>query len=352
MKSLYKNHRKTLTLALVWLVVLGLLIWALRDVEFGLIRESLRQLRLVEILVLGGLNIGIVLLRGSRWWLILKAQGQDVPFFMISAYRMLAFSISYFTAGPQVGGEPAQVYLVQKRHRVPPSTAIASVSLEKILELLPNFAFLFFGVVVIASRGYLAGFSPGLVLFPVVGFSFLMLVYPVALWFEKTPLTWAIIRIPLDHPTFTRIQKMVASSERQMAYFCRYRTWTVVHTSLISLLMWTGIVIEFWLMARFVDIPFGPAEAVTALVFVLLAFLAPLPGGLGALEASQVFAMQSMGLDPSMGVTLSLLIRARDIAFGGAGLLMAGYLTQGLPVSALRRKNINHETAAEKGASR
>jgi glycosyltransferase 2 family protein len=335
-----RNKRRFLVLGLIWLSIFGLLAWALKDVELFRILDNLRQLNLIEILALIILNSAIMLLMASRWWLILLAQGYRIPFLKLFSYRLLAFGISYFTVGPQVGGEPAQIYLVQKHHGVPGSTAIASVSLEKILELLPNSAFLMMGVLVIFFNGYMTDFAPGLALLPVIGLTLLLLGYPLALRLEKAPVTWLVRRIPIQHPTFIKFQDVADASESQMISFCRLRGWTVVHTSFISGLMWAGIILEFWLMARFLGIPLSGAQAMTALVFALLAFLAPLPSGLGALEASQVFAFQTMGLDPSLGIALSLLIRARDILFGGAGLLMAFFVSQSATLSAFREKNL------------
>lgn len=340
MKTLRWNARRLAALGLIWTAVFGLLAWALKDVDLVQILQNLRHLSLAEILVLTVLNSAILALMAARWWLILDAQGHRIPFMRLFSYRLLAFGISYFTAGPQVGGEPAQVYLLQKRHAVPGSTAVASVSLEKILELLPNSIFLLLGALVILQSGYLSGYSPGLALLPVVSLTLLLLIYPLALALEKTPLTGLLARLPLQHRLFLRLRELVAASESQMSVFCRQRAWTVLHTSLISAVMWAGFILEFWLMARFVGIPFSAAQALTALVFTLLAFLAPLPGGLGALEASQVFAFQAMGFDPALGLTLSLLIRARDIVFGGTGLLLALFLAQGLPAGSLMKKNV------------
>jgi hypothetical protein len=41
---------------------------------------------------------------------------------------------------------------------------------------------------------------------------------------------------------------------------------------------------------------------------------------LGTLEASQLLAFAAIGLNPAIGVSLSLLIRARDVLLGGLGL--------------------------------
>jgi uncharacterized membrane protein YbhN (UPF0104 family) len=61
-----------------------------------------------------------------------------------------------------------------------------------------------------------------------------------------------------------------------------------------------------------------------ALTVARLAILFPLPGGLGVLEASQVFAMSTLGLEPAIGLSAALLIRLRDVLLGGAGLWWGG----------------------------
>ena len=81
------------------------------------------------------------------------------------------------------------------------------------------------------------------------------------------------------------------------------------------------MVFEYWLMTYFLGLRLSLMQAVSTLTAARLAFLTPLPGGLGALEASQVLALQTLGLESTYGISISLLIRLRDILFGLAGLL-------------------------------
>lgn len=64
-------------------------------------------------------------------------------------------------------------------------------------------------------------------------------------------------------------------------------------------------------------------QALASLTVVRLSFLMPLPAGLGTLEASQVLAVSAFGLPAALGISLSLLMRARDLLIGGLGLLIA-----------------------------
>jgi uncharacterized membrane protein YbhN (UPF0104 family) len=60
-----------------------------------------------------------------------------------------------------------------------------------------------------------------------------------------------------------------------------------------------------------------------------VAILLPLPAALGALEASQALAMRLLGQSPAAGVSLSVLIRVRDLLLGVIGLGLAGVLVRG-----------------------
>jgi len=50
-----------------------------------------------------------------------------------------------------------------------------------------------------------------------------------------------------------------------------------------------------------------------------------LPGGLGALEASQVFTLGKFGFTAATALSLTLLMRGRDIFIGGLGLILASH---------------------------
>jgi uncharacterized membrane protein YbhN (UPF0104 family) len=61
-------------------------------------------------------------------------------------------------------------------------------------------------------------------------------------------------------------------------------------------------------------------EMMVLLTAARIAILLPLPGGLGTLDASQMFAFALLGRGAETAVSFTLLIRARDILLGGLGL--------------------------------
>jgi uncharacterized membrane protein YbhN (UPF0104 family) len=136
-----------------------------------------------------------------------------------------------------------------------------------------------------------------------------------------------------------RLIQAVAAAEDQIALLCQHNLWVVLVASSLSAFIWAVMVLEYWLALNFLGIPASLPQAVAVLTAASVAFLFPLPGGLGALEASQVLAMQALGFTSAAGLSVSLVIRVRDIFLGVLGILWGAVLARrqsraGLPVQA------------------
>lgn len=322
------------TLAL--LLPIPLLWWAFRQIPLGQVSRILQGMEMPQLLLWLGFNAGLLVLMNGRWWLILRVFGFRVSFPALTRYRLAAFSISYFTPGPQFGGEPLQVLALYKRHQVPVTTATASVSLDRLLDLIANFSFLAFGAALALSGSWFpaewrsAGLSLsfGLLVFP--------LVYLILMLAGQKPLTALTVWLP-GRLASTRLVRAIHETEKQMSFFCVYEPRTVLVASVASLAVWTGMVMEYWLLTRIVGLELSFIQAISALVAARLALLTPLPGGLGAMEASQLLAFQTLGIDPAYGGTIALLIRGRDLIFGCFGLIGVVSLLKWRPWLFLRR---------------
>lgn len=315
-------------LQLLWLLVPVLVIWSVRDAPLADILRALSSLSVAKILLLAALNTIILLLVSGRWWLILRAQGYTIRYLSVAAYRLVAFGISYFTPGPQFGGEPAQVYYMRNRHGISTSSALASVSLDKILELLANFGFLLVGIFAALGSGLLVELAPIQAVAWMAGPFILLLTYTLAIWKGKSPLASLLTRLPQQRGAILRLTRATALAEEQISQFCQRKPLVVLGASVLSILIWGVMTLEYWLALRFLGIQVDLLQAVAALTAARIAFLFPLPGGLGALEASQILAMEALGLNPALGLSISLLIRGRDITLGGLGILLGGIMTR------------------------
>ena len=102
------------------------------------------------------IDLTIYLLITARWWLIVQAENKNITFLPMIGVRISVFGISYFTIGPQVGGEPLQVIYLQRKYGLTYTRAASTVVMDKLLELLANFILLVFGLTAILQAGILS----------------------------------------------------------------------------------------------------------------------------------------------------------------------------------------------------
>ncbi|GAB4487325.1 MAG: hypothetical protein Fur0016_18820 [Anaerolineales bacterium] len=321
----------------------GLLYWAVRNAPLTDILSSLRQLTFAQLAWLLALNIVTFGLITARWWLILRAERLRVPFLPLVGYRLAAFGLSYFTPGPQVGGEPLQIIYLQRNYGLTFPRATSAVIMDKLLEFLANFLFLAVGFFAVVQSGMLTQYAPPAWLALPLG---LLLLWPLAhillMYFGKHPLSALLLPfLRLRHPASKRMEekvskkprtlwmnflnflRLVSLSEHLAGLFCRRHLGYLLLALFVSLLVWVGMVYEYVYMLACLRAELDFSQALASLTVVRLSFLMPLPAGLGTLEASQVLAVSAFGLPAALGISLSLLMRARDLLLGGLGLLIA-----------------------------
>ena len=143
-----------------------------------------------------------------------------IPNFALSRYRLGSFAISYFTPKSQFAGNPPGFGGgLGQRHQFPGTTGAASVSLDKLLELIANFSFLVFGIVIAVSGAWLPGdwrrvgilFAMSLLVFP--------LAYLLLMLIGRQPLTWLMGRLP-QRLSDNKLSKVVRESKGEISRFC------------------------------------------------------------------------------------------------------------------------------------
>jgi uncharacterized protein (TIRG00374 family) len=330
-KPLSWERAPRIGVALLWALALALAAWALSRVPFAAVGGVLARLGAGQLAILLVANLLIIAAFALRWWVILRALGVKAPFAALTGYRLAGFGVSYFTPGPQIGGEPAQVWLLARRHGASMPAAVSSVALDRLVDMVVNFGMLAVGIglsldwEIFGRRIGIEAFIAAAVLVA------LPIVFLALVWAGRRPMTWLLGRIRAHIPArlreidaLDRLIEAVRTSEDEAVRFCREHPAALALAFGVSLGGWALILAERWLMTAFMGVSMTPAELISAVTASRIAFLMPLPGGLGTLEASQVMAFGALGFDPAAGLALSLAIRARDVLFGGAGLLIGG----------------------------
>jgi hypothetical protein len=279
-----------------------------------------------QVLTLIALNALAVLSFAGCWWTILRALGYRLPYFSLARGRLGAFGVAYFVPGPQVGGEAVQLLWITQRHAVPLPQATASIALDKTLEILVNFVLVALGLGFLAGRNLWpqvpseawAAVVAGLIALPLF---FIWTVYRG--WKPLSRLLKLLPRWLAQRPLVQKIVVTVEDSEQHMTDFCRQQPVAFVTGLGFVSLSWFLLLFDYWLSVYFLGITLTPAEVLMGVALGRLALLIPLPGAAGALESSQVVAMVFLGHGAALGLSQSLVMRARDITVAVFGFLWA-----------------------------
>jgi uncharacterized protein (TIRG00374 family) len=320
-----RNSVKWVTRLLLVSVLGFLLWWVIRKAPLEEIWIAIRGLKPWEIGVLLAANTLLYVLVTLRWWIIARADAKHIPYLPLLGVRISVFAVSYFTLGPQVGGEPLQVLYLQRKYGLTYTRATASVLMDKLLEFLIDFILLAVGLTAIFRAGALTE-SRSVFSWEMVTLVFLMLWPPIhiaLLYHRKYPLT-ALLRVFPFVPRNAKATRFLRAAEWLAGNFCRRHLGNLVAALGVSILAGVGMVCEYALMASFLGIHLPFWKTVAAWAAGWLAFLMPLPGGLGALEASQVFILGTFAISNAAAISMILLMRGRDLLIGGLGLLLTG----------------------------
>ena len=317
------KNRKWILRTVWFLVLAALLYFALRNAPLTEIWQALKRLQLWQIALILVINAIVIGLMTTRWWIIIRAENPSVPFMPLMGYRLSVFGLSYFTPGPQVGGEPLQVLYLQRNHGLSFARATSAVIMDKLLEFLVNFILIAIGAWAIVRVGLVSGNGIRLNL-SLIGLAVLLvwpLIHIILLYNGVTPISRLLLRQPFIQKDHQGI-RLIVVAERMASVFCKRHLRAMFLAIGASLLAILGIATEYYLMVSFLGMQIDAVQVFASLTAMQVAFLMPRPGGLGALEASQVFALGAFGQPASAAISLTLLMRARDILNGGIGLLL------------------------------
>jgi glycosyltransferase 2 family protein len=308
----------------ILIVLVILLWWALRDAPLQEIWLTVSRLRPGQVAALLTLNTFFYLLATLRWWLIVEAENKHVNYWPLFCVRVSVFGVSYFTLGPQVGGETLQVLALRRKYGLTFTHATAAVLMDKLLEYFADFFLLAIGLTAVLQAGIL--FENGLELTASLGALIFLIAWPPIhlslLNNRHYPLT-AVLHVLPFVPKTSKTIRFLCASERLAGMFCQRHPRRLILASGISLVAAAAMVADYALMASFMGIRLTFWKTIAGWIMGWVSLLMPLPGGLGAMEASQVFVLGRFGYGAATALSLALLQRGRDILVGGLGLLLA-----------------------------
>jgi len=324
------------TLRIAWIVGPGLAAWILSQLPLEAALQSVIGLGLEQWLLWIGVNLLVIALLVARWLALTRAMGLAVSFAQLLRVRQAGQLISFVTPGPQFGGEPLQVYWLWKRYKLQGHSAFLSVGMDRFFELWINFAVLQMAVFTLAltvSTDLVDWSAIGLIL------SSLVLLLTFVVWFlirkpeyvrkgiERLTRPWK------NHPRLGRLHAHWSQMHESLQEVIEEKRPALGQALVLSLLGWVAMISEFWLLLWLVDVDFDLSSFVFLLAVTRLAFLLPLPGGIGSVEAGIFWAFSVLALPLSAATGLIILMRLRDLVVLLAGALMLPGLSATAKVS-------------------
>lgn len=264
----------------------------------------------------------IFIFHGLRWKIIMDANDLKVPFMNAFMYRVIGNSVSYFTPAAKLGGEPVRALLV-KRHGNSLKKSLSTVVIDKSIELASSGIFFVFGVILL-----LIGFALPKDLQIMLFIAGVLIVWVVVYYYNSVFRGRRVIVKLFRKFNLHNINKLKKYEQKLMDFedvilgFFQQNRKAFIVSIVISALTWIFMFVEYKIALLILGIDISYLGIFLIFSFVGIAYIIPVPMSLGSLEASQISIFKLLGLSTNGGLALSLLVRARDLLWSVAGLIM------------------------------
>jgi len=267
-----------------------------------------------------------------RWGWILGGICTPPRLMRLTLYRSASHSLAALVPSGGISGDPLRAWFAV-RDRVAPGAAIASVAVDRTLELASSSPFSLVFAVLLLQHG-IPQLEPVLV---TVGVATLGLVAGIAIAVRRlhrgTGLVAPLVRrMGLDRlRIIDRQMDVMAESDTAAAELIgRPRRMLVAFVAgLVANLL---VIVEFVVLLAAFGLPTEPTAVVAAIFATGAAHMLPIPGGIGVLEGANMWLFQLLGYPTEVGLAVGLAARLRELIWmlPGATYLLAGSLNKSL----------------------
>ena len=243
-----------------------------------------------------------------------------LPIRRLLRIRLAAEAFSYVTISG-VAGEPLKVVLLKDEAPAPAVTA--SVILERLSFSIVTLALVGVWAAVTLVTMPLAPYWRGMFFWFVVVAAIFIVLIAAAVRGEGTYMSrfleW-LTRVTRGVLGTHALGRFLVQAERQILEFARTDHRRVVRVIALDVVNYLLMATEIWVVLRAIGLASSFATALTIETFTRVASIvfAPIPGSLGALEASHLAVATALGLAPA-GAALAIARRARVLFWAGVG---------------------------------
>jgi uncharacterized protein (TIRG00374 family) len=308
-------------------VGVGALAWVLYTYGEPALGLLTREVRIPRLLAFVGCVAAGFACYALRWRMVIGAGAPGLV--TLAAFRTAGQSVSSLVPSAKLGGEPLRAFLAA-RHGVPTARAIASVAVDRTLEMGAAAPFACFYAAALLQRGVPA-LEGALV---TVSLAALGLVVGVVVMVRRlrrgAGLVTAFARA-------TGLDRWVAGQMTVLADAEQEATALIAQPARLARAFAVGVaanlvvVLEYYLLLSAFGLPSGPLAVVAAIFATGASHTLPVPAAVGVLEGGQMWLFGVLGQAPEVGLAVGLAVRFRELIWIVPGLLY-------LLVRAVRRR--------------
>ena len=299
----------------------GVLVGLVRRYGAGEILSLLAQVRPGWLVVYAAIVATIFLGYAVRWQFLLRALDESVALPRIFGVRLAGLAVGSLTPGAKLGGEPLRAWMIAA-DGVRPGAAIASVVVDRGVELLANIAFAVGYCALFAARdGAMA--ARVLLVIAASGIAFVVGVLAMARRLRRGASLVPARFVPvIERLGGTRAAVAETDDALRALIFGHRRLmfWAVASALVLNAL----VLAEYAALFRAFGADPSLPELAGSLLGVGLAHALPVPASLGALEGAQVAAMHLAGGDTRLQLIAATVARLRDLVWTLPGVAYLG----------------------------
>ena len=255
-----------------------------------------------------------------RWGFTLSGLHRPPSLPRLVLYRSAAHSLAVLVPSGKLGGDPLRAWLVT-RSGVPPAHAIASVVVDRTLEIGAKAPFSIVFVMMLLQHGVPQLERVLVTVAVATGALIVGVVVAIRRLQGGAGLVSALVRhTGADRWSVVDAQMQVISeSESSTAELAGQH-----RRMLIGFAVGLGanllVVAEFALLMRAFGLPSDAVSVVAAIFATATAHMLPIPAGIGVLEGAQIWIFQMLGYPTDVGLAVGLSIRLRELLWMAPGI--------------------------------
>lgn len=292
--------------------------WIIDSVGWEKIQLSFSYFSVWEGLVILLLTILSVLTRSVRWKTILSSQQCKVPFLRVFEYYLSGLSIVFFFPIVIFGGEIFRGYDLKKKYFIPWHKSIASVIIDKILEITVYIIAAIFGLSFFFLRATHISQRFFVTIFLGIFLSSILISILYFKIFRKESIILSLLK-RFNLRNANGAETIIEVEKEIFTYFGQSKK-VILPGLALSFLHELLLIIRTALLILFLGKKTGILLAVSVVSFSSLAMIIPIPAALGSHEAIQSFVFNSFGLGADTALAFVFIIRGVEfvVALFGA----------------------------------